>query len=249
VSAPNPNLKRATQALMSERCRRDAHFFLWDAKVIYSKDEHDATNPVKLFPDIPYLRGVLDCLLVSGRLTIPEDAEYALGAGITLETLTAMYRSGICFIEKSRDVFATNLTCGYLLWRARAYDHQLLMVQSRKEEDAANLVFVKEPHVARISFMEDHLPSYLRRTAWPRSGAYARLYFDNGSQIWGIPEGGDVIRSNHPSVIFADEAAFQPEFGGSYTAALPAVKGGGQYIAVSSANPGEFYELVKEAEA
>jgi hypothetical protein len=160
-----------------------------------------------------------------------------------------MHRSGIVFVEKSRDVFATNLTCGYLLWRARAYDHQLIMVQSRKEEDAANLVFVKEPHVARISFMEDHLPGYLRRTSWPKSGAYARLYFDNGSQIWGIPEGGDVIRSNHPSVIFADEAAFQPEFGASYTAALPAVKGGGQYIAVSSANPGEFFELVKELDS
>jgi hypothetical protein len=243
------SLKRAQQALTFERVRRDAHAFIFDAKILYSKDEHDAPNPVKLFPDTPYLRAMLDCFLVSGRMIHPEDARWALDAGLALETLTAMHRSGIVFVEKSRDVFATNLTCGYLLWRARAYDHQLIMVQSRKEEDAANLVFVKEPHVARISFMEDHLPGYLRRTSWPRSGAYARLYFDNGSQIWGIPEGGDVIRSNHPSVIFADEAAFQPEFGASYTAALPAVKGGGQYIAVSSANPGEFFELVKELDS
>src|SRR5262245_32488472 len=242
-------LKRAQQALTFERVRRDAHAFIFDAKVLYSKDEHDATNPVKLFPEVPYLRAMLDCMLVSGRVIHPDQAMWASEAGLGAEVLAAMYRSGILFLEKSRDVFATNLTCGYLLWRARAFDHQLVMVQSRKEEDAANLVFVKEPHVARISFMEDHLPGYLRRTAWPRSGAYARLYFDNGSQIWGIPEGGDVIRSNHPSVIFADEAAFQPEFGASYTAALPAVKGGGQYIAISSANPGEFYELVKDRTA
>lgn len=240
---------RAKRAIEAERCRRDCHYFLFDSKLCWTKDEHDTTNPVKTVPDIPYLRAYLDCLLVSGRVMSPEDAGHALGAGVALDTLLAMHRAGILFVEKSRDVFATNLACGYLLWRARAFDHQLIMVQSRKEEDAANLVFVKEPHVAKISFMEDHLPSHLRKTAWPKSGAYGRLYFDNGSQIWGIPEGGDVIRSNHPSVILADEAAFQPEFGNSYTAALPAIKGGGQYIAVSSANPGEFYEQVRDAEA
>lgn len=244
------SLRRAQQALAFERARRDCHAFIFDLKVLYTKDEHDATNPVKLFPDTPYLRAVVDCLLVSGRLIHPENARFALGeASFELPVLMAMYKSGICFIEKSRDVMATLTCCAYLLWRARGYEHQLIMVQSRKEEDAANLVFVKEPDIAKISFMENHLPGYLRRTAWPRSGAYARLYLDNGSQLWGVPEGGDVIRSNHPSVIFADEAAFQPEFGASYTAALPAVKGGGQYIAISSANPGEFYELVKDLEA
>lgn len=243
-------LKRAQQALNFERARRDAHAFVFDLRVLYTKDEHDAVNPVKLFPQTPYLRAVLDCLLVSGRLMHPENARWALTeAEFSLDVLTQMYKSGICFIEKSRDVMATLTCCAYLLWRARAYDHQLIMVQSRKEEDAANLVFVKEPDIAKISFMENHLPGYLRRTAWPKSGAYARLYLDNGSQIWGVPEGGDVIRSNHPSVIFADEAAFQPEFGASYTAALPAVKGGGQYIAVSSANMGEFFELVRDHDA
>lgn len=241
--------RRAKASLIAEKCRRDAHYFVFDAKVLYTKDEHDSINPVKLFPDVPYLRAVLDCLLVSGRVMSPEDARYATAAGLSLEVLIGLHRSGICFIEKSRDVMATLTCCAYLLWRARGFDHQLLLVQSRKEEDAANIVFVKEPHIAKISFMEDHLPALLRKTAWPKSGAYGRLYFDNGSQIWGIPEGGDVIRSNHPSVIFADEAAFQPEFGASYTAALPAVKGGGQYIAISSANPGEFYELVKDRTA
>ena len=71
------------------------------------------------------------------------------------------------------------------------------------------------------------------------------MYFANGSQIWGVPEGGAIVRSNHPSVIFADEAAFQPEFDGAYTAALPAVKGGGQFIAVSSAGLGAFASLVR----
>lgn len=217
--------------------------------MLYTKDEHDATTPVKLVPDIPYLRALLDCFCVSGRVMPPAAAKYARAAGFDDAVLEGLARSGTCFVEKSRDMFATNLVCCYLLWRARAFDYQLILVQSRKEEDAANLVFNKDPHVGRLSFMEDHLPAHLRMTTWPRSGAYARLHFDNGAQVWGIPEGADVIRSNHPSVIFADEAAFQPEFGASYTAALPAVKGGGQYIAVSSANPGEFASIVEATAA
>lgn len=237
-------MQRAKRALELEQCRRDAHYFLFDSKRVISKDEHDTLNPYKPFPDLPYLRAALDCLLVSGRLRSPEDATWALEAGLSLATLAAMARSGILFIEKSRDVFMTNLTCGYLLWRARAYEAQLLMVQSKREDDAAQLVFVKEPHIGRISFMEDRLPAHLRMTTWPKSGAYGRLYFTHGSQIWAIPEGSDMIRSNHPTVILSDEAAFQPEFDSAYTAALPAIKGGGQFIAVSSASLGAFASIV-----
>ena len=235
---------RAQRALEVERCRRDCHHFLFDSQRVLSKDEHDAANPVKPFPDLPYLRVMLDCLLVSGRLLAPDATAYAEPLGVPRAHLVAMARSGLLFIEKSRDVFATNLTCGYLLWRARARPHQLLMVQSKTEDDAAQLVFVKEPDIGRVSFMENHLPAHLRMTTWPRSGAFARLYFTNGSQIWGVAEGGHVIRSNHPSVIVSDEAAFQPEFDAAYTAALPAVKGGGQLVAISSAGHGAFCSLV-----
>ena len=244
----DPKNLRASRALEVERCRRDPFYFIFDSKRVVTKDEHDTTNPVKPVPDIPYLRAMLDCLLVSGRVKPPEDATWALDAGVSLAMLILMHRSGLLFIEKSRDVFATNLTCCYLLWRARAFEHQLLMVQSQKEDDAAQLVFVKEPQIGRISFMEDHLPAHLRMTTWPRSGAFGRVYFANGSQIWGVPEGGDIIRSNHPSVIASDECAFQPEFDSAYTAALPAVQGGGQFIAFSSAGQGAFASIVNAAE-
>ena len=248
MSQPDAKTLRSRHALQAERCRREAHYFIFDAGILFSKDEHDATTPVKTFPDIPYLRAMLDCMLVSGRLMSPEDARWALDAGVSLPMLLLMHRTGILFIEKSRDVFATNLTCGYLLWRARAFEHQLLMVQSKTEDDAAQLVFVKEPHIGRISFMETHLPQHLRMTAWPRSGAFGRVYFTNGSQIWGIAQGGDIIRSNHPSVVASDECAFQPEFDAAYTAVLPAVQGGGQLIAFSSAGQGAFASIVNAAE-
>jgi len=74
---------------------------------------------------------------------------------------------------------------------------------------------------------------------------YCHLYFPNGSHILGIPEGGHIIRSHNPSVLFSDEAAFQPEFGKAYTAALPAITHGGQLIVVSSAEVSEFQQLVE----
>lgn len=225
--------------------RRSPHWFIFESGFVVTKDEHDTERPVKAFPDVPYLRTTLDCLLVAGRLLEPENASHARGAGIDLAWLQYLSSSGILFLEKSRQIMATWIVCAYLLARAKAKDHQLILVQSRKEEDAANLVYSKEPHVARISFMESHLPAHVRSVEFPGGASYGHLYFTNGSHIWGIPEGGDVIRSNTPSVVVADEAAFQPEFGASYTAALPAVKGGGSYVALSSAQPGEFCTLVE----
>ena len=236
---------RAHQALEAERCRRSCQWFLFDSGRVQTKDEHDLERPIKPFPDVPYLRALLDCLLVTGRLLHPEDARWAREAGLDLAWLLAARHAGLLFIEKSRDMLATWTVLCYCFWRAKYFPHQLILVQSKREEEAASFVFVKEPGVGRISFVEDHLPRHLRTLAWPGAGSYGRLYFPNGSQIWAIPEGGDIVRSHHPSVVFADEAAFQPEFGASYTAALPAIQGGGQYIALSSANPGEFCDLVE----
>lgn len=244
TAAPDPKLLRAQRALEAERCRRSAHHFIFECGHLKTRDEHDTKNPVKAVPDLPYLRALLDCYLVSGRLISAEDARHALAAGFPLSFLLALHGAGILFIEKSRDMFVTNLTCCYVHWRARSLEHQLILVQSKNEEDAAKLVYNKEPQFGRISFMEDHLPAHLRTMAWPKAGAYANLYLPNGSHIRGIPEGGHIIRSEHPSLIVSDEAAFQPEFGDSFTAAMPAVEGGGQYLAISSAEPGEFEALV-----
>ena len=231
----------------SEECRRSAQVFLVDSGKVLTKDEHDTREPVKPFPRTIYLRALLDCLLVSGRLANPEDARFAIEAGHSIEWLSALWKSGIIAVEKSRQMMCTWLVCGYLLWRAKYYAHQLILVQSKREDDAASLVFTKEPWVGRISFMESHLPKHLKSCSFPKAGAFAHLYFPNGSHIWAIPEGSDIIRSNAASVWFCDEAAFQPEFGGAYTAAMPAIKGGGQAIMVSSAEPGEYHQLIEAA--
>jgi len=239
--------KQAVDQIDFERCRRDPHYFIFEQ--VRTKDEHDAADPVKRFPDHLYLRSLLDCLLVAGRLLDPGDARYAIEVGHSEAWLAALRTSGILPVEKSRQVMATWLCSAYLLWRAKFRDHQLILIQSKKEEDAANLVFNGEAWVARMSFMEVNLPQHLRSIA-PKAGmSYAQMRTESGSRLWGIPEGGDIIRSNTASVLFSDEAAFQPEFGNAFTAALPAMKGGGSMASISSAESGSFAELIEAGES
>ncbi len=231
--------------IYQERARRDAHFFIFDSGFLHTKDEHDLLHPSKPMPDEPCLRVLLDFMLVSGRLLKPSEARWALDLGYSEDFLSQLQRTAIMFVEKSRQVMMTWLSCCYLLWRARSFKHQLILVQSKREDDAANLVFTKEPTMARISYMESTLPAPMRVVPWPKGGAYGHLYFPNGSHVWAVAEGGSIIRSNTPSVVFSDEAAYQDDFDNAFTAALPAISGGGQGLFISSANPGSFCNLVE----
>lgn len=222
-----------------ELCRRSAHYFIFDGKLLRTKDEHESEAPVKLFPDKAYLRVILDCLLLTGGMIPVSKARYATEAGLPVARLD---RAGMFAVEKSRQIMATWLVAAYCLWRAKYRQHQLILWQSKKEDDAASVVFDKDRDTARMSFMETHLPASIQSPV-----GFSRCnirYQDTGSRIWGIPEGADVIRSNTPSVLVSDEAAFQPEFASARDAAMPAIKGGGQIIAISSAAPGAFAQWV-----
>lgn len=230
VSVPNP---------LRTLCSRKAHYFIFDSRCLLTKDEHRAEAPVQPFPDKAYLRVMLDCLLLTAGLLPPDKATWANEAGMPVE---AFWNAGMLAIEKSRQIMATWLVSAYCLWRAKYRAHQLILWQSKKEDDAANVVFDKDLETARISFMEAHLPRELRD---PVQTSRCNLrYPHTGSRIWGIPEGADIIRSNTPSVLVSDEAAFQPEFASARDAAMPSVKGGGQLVALSSAAPGAFAQWV-----
>lgn len=239
-----------------ELCRRDCHAFIFGLdfptgrkQFLYTKDEHNILDPKQPFPDLPYLRVMVDQMLVGGSLIEPEDAHYALSWGVPREHLEHLYDTRILMVEKSRQVMVTWVVLAYVLWRAKFMDLQLIMIQSKREADAQMLVCVKEtePDSARLTFMESQLPPHFRSVDFSQRGnaSKSHLYFPNGSHIWGIPEGGHIIRSYTPSVIFSDECAFQPAFGEAYRAAVPALRGGGQGIFVSSAEESEFQKLLE----
>lgn len=148
----------------------------------------------------------------------------------------------VVLVEKSRQLMLTWAVCLYALWVAKFQQNRLIMIQSKKFEDAAALVYSKDPMLARISFMEANLPDWLKnaRMSDCREGY---MLFSTSSQIIAIPEGGDQIRSRSPSLVISDEFAFQPEAENSWKAIKPLVDNrGGRFIGISSACAGSYMQ-------
>lgn len=132
----------------------------------------------------------------------------------------------------------TWLFCACYLWDALLNEGRLVFFQSKKEEDADRLI-------QRANFIYEHQPKWVQ-ALFPASYTFCHLkFYEGNSEIWGVPQGGDQIRSHTASGIFSDEMAFQPEAEDAYTGALPTVKGGGRFTGVSSANPGFFHYLIE----
>jgi hypothetical protein len=157
--------------------------------------------------------------------------------------LDLMQHESLLAIEKSRQLMVTWTACLYILWSCKFKKNRLCMCQGKKEEDACNLVYNREPAAARISFMELNLPPELRSVNFDRDCSYGQIWFsDTASKIWAIPEGGEKIRSYTVSILFSDEFAHQPSAREAWKAAKATIDGGGQVILVSSAAASAFME-------
>lgn len=191
-----------------KRCIKYPAYFIMTH--CFTKDEHDPVNPVKRFPRYKYIPFLIRELARYNRVAIP----------------------------KSRQVMITWTVLAHLLYRAVYRRHQMIFIQSKKEEDAAALV-------DRVKHMYEHLPWWIHAAAPLRrplhKQPFNRLAFANGSLIWGVPQGADVLRQYTASIVFQDEGAFQDRAEEAYNASKPTVEGGGQYIIVSSANGRNFF--------
>jgi hypothetical protein len=206
----------AEEKRVRDKCAQDPEFWLFTH--VRTKDEHDPTVAAKPFPDKEYLREVTRFWLAH-RMNL---------------------------IEKSRQLLLSWTLCALYLHDAQFGTNRLNFIQSKKEEDSDRLV-------QRCYTMWGNQPEFLRR-AHPATYSYCHLKFyrpgePNGlpySEIWGIPQGGDVLRQHVASGLFIDEGAFQPDLAASIGAAQPMLKGGGRLDVVSSAAPGYFQELVED---
>jgi hypothetical protein len=146
----------------------------------------------------------------------------------------------VLFIEKSRDMMISWLCVGYFTHAAMTNEEREVLFQSQKEDKAAELI-----DYAKTLYEQQH--EQLKRRfplAKPlKEQSALKLEFANGSRIVGIPEGADQIRSFHPWGLLMDEAAFQPEAGEAYDAAVPVCQ---KIIVVSSAGPGWFADFVTD---
>lgn len=146
----------------------------------------------------------------------------------------------IVFIEKSRDLMMSWLCVGYLTLEAMKVPARKVIFQTMKESKAEELV-----NYAKTLWK--HQPDWLR-DAHPLAKPVERqsaveLEFANGSKILGIAAGGDQIRSFHPYAVLIDEAAFLPQAGESYNAAIATAP---KIILNSSAGPGWFGDTVRD---
>jgi len=176
-----------------------------------TKDEHDLQVKSKPLPDKPYAKAYIHELITEQYVIVP----------------------------KSRQMVITWLTMAYLVARLLTGSNLLIIVQTKKEEDAWSLV-------DRAKFTYDHLPAWIRK-ARPRVPAPVDSKGELSlpgtySKLWGIPQGADVIRSNTVSIYYGDELDFQPESRASIKAAMPSIVGGGQFIGTSTVELGGVME-------
>lgn len=207
---------RTWEELLWTCCVEDPWFFC--RTLVKTKNEHGGEDsPYEPIPDKAYAKWFIR----------------------TWEEVAARPTNRLLLIPKSRQMLVSWLCMTMGLWTAMTSRAQLVVVQSKKEIDAGKLL-------DRAFGIWTRLPQTVR-DAIPCKAGHVHLDFEGtDSQILGIPEGGDQIRSNTASLLICDEAAFQPSFLEAYTAAQPSLHGGGMGVFVSSAAPGAFANLVED---
>lgn len=205
---------RTWDELLWECAKDDPWFFC--RTLLRSKNEHGGKDsPYEPFPDKEFLRQTVRAW----------------------EDVAARPTNRLLLIAKSRQMLQSWLVMAMALWTAMTKQAQLVIVQSKKEMDAGNLL-------ERAFGIWTRLPQTVRELVPCISGHVHLEFPTTDSRMIGIPEGPDQIRSNTASLLIGDESAFQPSFLEAYTAAQPSLNGGGMGVFVSSAAPGPFASLV-----
>lgn len=201
------------------KCHDDPYH--WLTNWAYTLDVHDPKHPQKTFPEKAYLKFIVDKWLKHKILIIP----------------------------KSRQMMISWIFTALYLWDAQFHFGRLTFFQSKKAEDANDLV-------KRSWSIWDNEPKFLKR--YYEKGSFHELkanvhnqgnhiqqlliFPDIKSEIRGVPEGGDVVRMQTLSGLLADESAYQPEMEDAYTALRPTLSSGGRLTCVSTANDGTWFE-------
>lgn len=155
-------------------------------------------------------------------------------------------REPLLAIEKSRDMMMTWLIVICYTWDTLYHRGRQNLFQSETATKTRELVH------ERAWVVYDSQPKWLKRVhpaTYAEGSARAGLIEVEtlkGSQIIGFPQGPDKVRMYHPTGLFSDEAAFNPEASSTFAAIRPAVMGGGKYTAISSANAGWFQHLCSD---
>lgn len=136
----------------------------------------------------------------------------------------------LILILKARQLGISWLTCGYALWLCLFQPGRTVLLFSRGQGDADELL-------RRIKVLYERLPDWLREDCPALIQANtSTLAWDNGSVVESLPASPGSGRSRTASLVILDEAAFLLFADSLYTALKPTIDGGGQLIILSTAN-------------
>lgn len=230
-------------AIRFEQCRRHPTF--WLERYAWSLDEHRRSdNERPLIHGEPWLD---DQTMMPTRelgkcqCSPPKDMCQECGEDDYLRLLaTTWWQEELVAVPKSRQLRVTHLFGNLHGWLAMMYPGQRIAIQSKKEEDADEIL-KRIDNSLRI--MREKHPQY----PWPQHRyKHTRIIFPNGSILMAVAQGPATVRQYTFSAIFSDEQGFQQDAEAAFTAAVPTIEGGGKYTAVSTANPGFFKNLVHD---
>jgi len=209
----------ATEArrLQDEDAKCSSDPLYWLTHHTKTRDDHwreKRTEPYAPFPMKPYMPFLFGCLQQSKRL----------------------------FIPKSREMLLSWSVMAYAVWLCQFHPEMQVIVQSAREDKSVDLVTGGE-RSGYTRVLWESQPEFLK-ILHPLTKAVDDMARDvftwkNGSEIRGVPAGGDQFRQYHPYCCILEEASFLPEAEASYGAALPVAS---QIICVSSAGPGWFMD-------
>jgi len=136
------------------------------------------------------------------------------------------------FICKSREMMTSWLACGYIAWLCQWRPGTFYIIQTAKEEKAAELVrYIRILHENQEPWLKERHPA---------KGTNTTFNWENDSRVLAVPSGEHQVRMFHPFGYLMDEAAFLPEAQQCYDAVFSVAK---QVIAVSTAQPGWFADV------
>lgn len=215
------------QALQAEEGRESS----WQA--VLQSAQHFIDNYVII--DEPHASGADS----QGIVTIPFKLWPAQA-----EVLASLLVERLVIFLKARQIGLTWLCCAYGLWLCLTRAGRVVLLFSKQEDDAYELV-------RRFRVMYQRLPEWMRSLRTLETDNTGELGWSNGSRVISRAATKGSGRSFTCSLAILDEFAFMQWGKEVYTALKPTIDGGGQMFIISTAN-GEgnlFHQLWSDAVA
>jgi len=206
------------------RCAADPEYYIFNH--VRTIDPLDSEHPVKLFPDLLYLRYLVREVLHGG-----EPIEY---------------------IIKSRQIMMSWVCVAYISWLCRFHPYVYCYIQSKKEPDAREMLYARDPNRGRLNLIERNLPFWLRDQfivdRHPLKWITGEINFaassgnyPNGAVVTALAQGPSQVEGHVPRFFFGDECSLMQLWAATMGAVKPTIQKDAKLVCVGTSRPpGEF---------